>query len=198
MDSVKANEDAIAALRAARDAQLREFAAQEASLQSNLEAAKKAAEDQKAEAGPDSSVGMYMVRISPASKKPMKDFGILQEEVRQSGEGFWDKDHQNKLKVGDYLAFIVGNKPEQKVYFFKIKKEMDSNNRPSHWASQTPYTNGNGIDSVKHRQVIVLTESRSYSTMTWITFKEILGLSPNCSSWMPRGTTRVVNKYKLD
>lgn len=47
MDAIKTTEDAIASLRAARDAQLREFAEQEASLQADLEAATKAAEDQK-------------------------------------------------------------------------------------------------------------------------------------------------------
>ena len=54
MDAIKTTEHVIASLRAARDAQLREFAEQEASfaeqeasLQADLDAAIKAAEDKK-------------------------------------------------------------------------------------------------------------------------------------------------------
>ena len=50
MDAIKTTGDAIASLRAARDAQLREFAEQEASLQADLDAATKAAADHKAAA----------------------------------------------------------------------------------------------------------------------------------------------------
>ena len=139
---------------------------------------------------------MYMVRISPTRQRPTKDFKILQEEIKISGEGRWDKDHNNKMKVGDDLAFIVGPNPNPNVHFFKIKAGIL--NRASHWASHTPYTTGNGICQVKHRQTVQLTKSQSYETMTWAYFKASLELAPNCSTYMPRGTMVATKKHLLD
>jgi hypothetical protein len=124
----------------------------------------------------------WNVRISPKQPQVMDDYSELVETVRATGEGLWDRDCKNKIKEGDYLGFIVG----------------PTNERLPQWASSTPYTRGNGTNSVSDRQAIVLTNNHSIEkTYDWREFRRITGLGKDCSSWMPRGTQKVLNRETL-
>lgn len=140
----------------------------------------------------------YHVRISPKRVDVMTDFNIFFTELLTTRQGRWDKDSKNRIVVGDYLGFITGPVSEEVVYIFKVEREGTVEERPSHWASATPYTSNNGQTSVADRQVIILTNKHSLpKTFEWRKFRAITGLGGDCAAWAPRGTQRVVNKKTL-
>jgi hypothetical protein len=141
---------------------------------------------------------IYIVRISPSKKIVVEDYKEMKKEIEIYSRGLWDKDHDNKMKVGDLLLFIIGEKNEELVEYFKIEKELSSlKSRHTHWKSDDSYTS-NCKESVKHRKVIRLV-SINYPSTPWIDFKISLGYTHiKYNSWMPRGTMRIVNKHKLE
>jgi hypothetical protein len=86
----------------------------------------------------------YHVRINPKRTDVMTDFSIFFTEILVTREGRWDKDSKNRIVVGDYLGFITGPVGEEVVYIYKVEREGTADERPSHWASATPYTSNNG------------------------------------------------------
>jgi hypothetical protein len=145
----------------------------------------------------EESPNYYHLRIAPDKLSVNYDFRRFSESVSATGKGLWDRDHQNKIKEGDYLGFIVGTKNEEQIHIYQVDRICTADERPSHWASSTPYTQGNGTKKVSHRQAIVLTNNHSIKTYDWRDFRRITGLGKNCPSWMPRGTQIVLNKEKL-
>lgn len=138
----------------------------------------------------------YHVRINPNKKGVMGDFKIFFSEVLMTGRGKWDKDWKNKIATGDYIGFITGPRGGEMIYIFKVERE--SIVRPTHWASNTPYTENNGNSSVSYRQVIILTNRHKLpKTWDWRFFRAVTGLGGECVSWMPRGTQRVANKKNM-
>jgi len=110
----------------------------------------------------------------------------------------WDKDKSNKIKTGDYIGFITGPTNNENVLIFLVKEELPSSMRPTHWATTTPYTEGNGISPVNDREVVILTDIHSLpKQVEWSTIRDSTGLGGDCSTWMPRGTQRVVKTHLL-
>ena len=140
----------------------------------------------------------YHVRINPNRVKPASDLDVLFSQLLKSRKGAWDKDHANRIKVGDYLGFITGQKGDELIYILKVEEEKTVEARLDHWASDLPYTDNNGICSVADRQVIILTNKHDLpKTYEWRTFRDDTGLGKECVSWMPRGTQRVTERYTL-
>ena len=112
--------------------------------------------------------------------------------------GIWDKDKDNKIKVGDYLGFITGPIGNELVYIFLVKNELPHEMRPRHWVSAAPHTENNGVTSVSNRGVIELTNEHSLpKTCEWSEIRRTTGLGKECATWMPRGTSRVAKKNLL-
>lgn len=110
-----------------------------------------------------------------------------------SGKGFWDNDTRNRMKSGDFLGFITGPMDgNEQIHIYKIIDGLTKDERLSHWKSDTPYTTGNGVNIVSHRQVIVLTNDHSLpKTYSW-RFRSETGLGKENDTWMPRGTQNVL------
>jgi hypothetical protein len=140
----------------------------------------------------------YHVRINPDRVKPAADLVVLFSQLLKSRKGVWDKDHANRIKVGDYLGFITGQKGDELIYILKVEEEKTVEARPDHWESDLPYTDNNGICSVADRCVIILTNKHDLPhEYEWCKFRAETGLGKECVSWMPRGTQRVANKKTL-
>ena len=136
----------------------------------------------------------WHVRISPTKKSVLLDYSKFVESVVMRGKGFWDNDTRNRMKTGDFLGFITGPMDgNEQIHIYKIILDGSTEERLSHWKSDTPYTAGNGANVVSHRQVIVLTDDhllpKSYS---WRKFRSETGLGKENDSWMPRGTEKVL------
>ena len=128
----------------------------------------------------------YHVRINPKRTDVMTDFSIFFTEILVTREGRWDKDSKNRIVVGDYLGFITGPVGEEVVYIYKVEREGTADERPSHWASATPYTSNNGQTAVSDRQVIILTNKHTLpKTFEWRKFRSITGLGGKCVAWAP-------------
>ena len=136
----------------------------------------------------------YHVRIS-GKKNPNYDYGIFLNTIHVNNEAPWDKDSKNKIKVGDYIGFIVGKKSQEVVWIYKVKCETI---RETHWKQDCPYTMGNGTGSVSHRDGIILTNIHDLPKhIEWETVRKNINFSPNNDSFMPRGTQVVKNKHLL-
>jgi hypothetical protein len=106
----------------------------------------------------------------------------------------WDKDKQNKLTEGDYLAFITGPNDAMLVQIFLVSAELPPSARPTEWASDAPHTEGNGVTAVDDRGVVQLTNVHQLPlTIEWWEYRQYLanaGFSPGYKA--PRATQRVV------
>ena len=136
----------------------------------------------------------YHVRISN-KKNPKNDFNIFLDDIKLRNESIWDKDHYNKIKINDYIGFIIGSSGKEKVLIFKVLSET---NRENHWEQNRPYTIGNGIHEVKKRHGIILTDIHEIiKEIEWKKIKKDINFAPNNDSCMPRGMQRVKNKELL-
>ena len=137
----------------------------------------------------------YHVRISNIKKNPFNDYNIFLKNVELKSEAVWDKDRYNKIKINDYIGFIVGDVKNAMVHIYKVKSEVD---RENHWEQDRPYTTGNGINSVKHRNGIVLINAHNVPTkIEWAIIKKCIEFAPDNEVFMPRGMSIVKNKQKL-
>jgi hypothetical protein len=144
---------------------------------------------------------LFVVRISPSRKTPVKDFEKFMSDIVHTREGIWDTDHENKMIEGDYLAFILGPKGKTMMYIFKVTKKMSVNDRKAYWKDNAPYTKNNGTCAVGGRPAIKLTNEHSVPfTYDWAKFKGEVGYAPNNASWMPQSTLIVkrVLPFELD
>jgi hypothetical protein len=142
----------------------------------------------------------WHVRISPTKKSVILDYREFVESVMTSGKGFWDNDTKNRIQSGDFLGFITGpTDGNEQIHIYKVIDGLTPEERLSHWKSDTPYTTGNGVNIVSHRQVIVLTNDhllpKSYS---WRKFRSETGLGKENDRWMPRGTEKVNRTLPFD
>ena len=142
----------------------------------------------------EQEAAFFIVRIS-VQKNPKYDYKVFSDAISVNTEAPWDMDFRNKMKVGDYLGFIVGEKGSETVHIFKVKSETV---RELHWEKHAPYVPGNGKHSVEHRVAIILTNVHDLpKTYDWKIIKESTGLAPARDSWMPRGTQVCKKKHLL-
>ena len=140
----------------------------------------------------------YHVRISPKHQGPNRDFQMLMNDMAITDEAKWDQDSQGKIKKGDYLAFITGPTGNELVYIFLVKQVLSLSEREEWWATTSYMPNNGGAIAVAHRAPMTLTNVHDLpKTWSWQDIKTTVGLSPQCSSWMPRGTQRINNAYRL-
>jgi len=140
---------------------------------------------------------LFIVRISPTRHTPGSDYTMFTNDIELTGNGKWDQDFNGKMKTGDYLAFITGINGNEMVNIFKVTKTLPLSEREVWW-SKNAYTTGNGINNTKNRIPLILTNEHELpKTWAWKDIKEKVGLSPNCSTWMPRGTQRVKNASRM-
>jgi hypothetical protein len=132
----------------------------------------------------------YHVRIS--RKVPKEDYARFKDDILEKEEAIWDKDARNKIKIGDYIGFIVGENGHQMVEIYKVKSETL---RETVWKQNEPYVQGNGIHEVKHRVGIILTSI--HKSFEWKKLKKDINFAPNNPIWMPRGMQVVKNKHLL-
>jgi hypothetical protein len=132
----------------------------------------------------------YHVRIS--RKVPKEDYAHFKHDILEKNEGIWDKDAKNKIKIGDYIGFIVGENGNQMVEIYKVISE---NIRETFWKQNGPYVPGNGIHEVKHRVGIILISINK--SIEWKKLKKDINFASNNPSWMPRGMQVVKNKHLL-
>ena len=126
----------------------------------------------------------YQVRIS-TKKNPKFDFDIFINDIKIKNEASWDKDKSNKIKIGDYIGFIIGENGKEIVNIFKVK---DETKRETHWKHDEPYVLNNGTHSVKHRDGIILTNiHETIKTIEWVVLKKSINFANGNKSWMPRG-----------
>jgi hypothetical protein len=145
-----------------------------------------------------SKQNFFLVRIGPNRKTPVKDYKKFKENILSSNEGIWDSDKYNIINENDYIGFIIGLKSNEKIEIYKVIKINNTDNRDPEWNTNEPYMPGNGKNSVGHRNQIKLTNNHNLPrTYNWVKFKSDVGYSPNCTNWMPRGTTRVVKKHLI-
>jgi hypothetical protein len=71
----------------------------------------------------------YHVRISNIKKNPFNDYNIFLKNVELKSEAVWDKDRYNKIKIDDYIGFIVGDVKNAMVHIYKVKSEVDRENK---------------------------------------------------------------------
>jgi len=125
------------------------------------------------------------------------DFINFMNEIELTNQAKWDKDHSGKIKLGDYIGFIVTIKGEEEVLILKVEKELPIKDRESWW-SEEAYNKNNSTCSTKHRVPIILTNVHDLpKKWSWCDIKKKVGLSKNCSTWMPRGTQRIKDKHLL-
>ena len=86
------------------------------------------------------------------------------------------------------------------MYIYKVKEELPASERPSHWKSSEPHTEGNGKTSVGERGVVVLTNVHVLprKQYEWSEIRDATRRSTNGSTkGIPRGTERVVTNKEL-
>ena len=140
---------------------------------------------------------VHIVRISPKQQVASNDYRTLLDEIERGKEPIWDKDSHNRIKPSDYLGFIVGKKGMEHVYVHKVLRDGPTLERHATWNENSPYSKGNGTAPVSHRETIYL--SRDYHIYPWSWWKTAGSekpYAPNCTSWMPRGTTKSRNPLK--
>jgi hypothetical protein len=136
---------------------------------------------------------LCIVRIGTSSKTALSDYAKMKETPNNRGLFMWDKDHANKIRVGDVLGFILGSGAETYMEYYHIIEEGTNRERDESWKVSQPYQAGNGESSVSHRQVIRMKEMKNPQIRLWSELKTQLGYSQGCASWMPRGTMVVSN-----
>ena len=86
------------------------------------------------------------------------------------------------------------------MYIYKVKEELPASERPAHWKSSDPHTEGNGKTSVGERGVVVLTNVHDLprKQYEWSEIRDATRRSTNGSTkGIPRGTERVVTNKNL-
>lgn len=141
-------------------------------------------------------VRLCIVRIGPSREVALRDYASMKETPNDQGLFTWDKDHANKIRVGDILGFILGSGAETYLEYYHIIEEGTTRERNGSWNVGQPYQGDNGESSVSHRQVIRMKEMTNPQVRLWSDLKTQLGYSPGCASWMPRGTM-VVSDERL-
>ena len=139
---------------------------------------------------------VFVTRISPTNTESIKDFERFEEEILLHGNGLWDKDSKNKMKLGDYWIVLVGKSPDIQLKYFRITADLSHLPRPSHWKCLQPYNTSNGTNSVCHRGLIRLEPVFMIESLSWDQFKKLVVWNFTGNN-MPRGTTRIKKKNAI-
>ena len=100
----------------------------------------------------------------------------------------WDADKDNRIQVGDWLGFILGNASDARVEIFQIHEIQSPSKRPPHW-NLHQYTSQGVQKDVKKRNVLLF-EKRDPIYVSWNQWKKEVKYKSN---YMPRGTIRSRN-----
>lgn len=138
---------------------------------------------------PGKKDNIYIVRISSPSAS--NDYRIMIQRLEENGISEWDSDKQNRIEIGDWLGFILGDTHEARVELFKVVDKKGAKNRPDHWNSHQ-YTYQKVNESVCNREVIYF--SQKGPEISWNLWKQKVNYS---AIYMPRGTTKAKNPYSL-
>ena len=130
---------------------------------------------------------IYIVRIS--SPAAVNDYRIMIKRIEENGIAEWDSDKQNRISIGDWLGFILGDTHEAIVELFKVVDKKGTKHRPSHWNSKK-YTYQKVTEDVSKRQVIYFSEKGP--EISWNLWKKKVNYS---DIYMPRGTIKAKNPY---
>ena len=133
---------------------------------------------------PDKNSTIYIVRIS--HQNAYIDYDIM----KRSNTKLWDKDSKNRIQVGDWIGFIVGQEENIVIELYLVESELDVSKRPKHW-KKNKYTDQVSTSLNIFREVIQLKNQiiLSYSWSDWkyhCNYKE---------KYMPRGTTKSKNPF---
>jgi hypothetical protein len=143
----------------------------------------------------DNKNDLFICRINRTRVNPYNDYKKCKNQINQSNIGYWDSDSKNAIKSGNFLAFIIDSDTTKQLEIFKVTKVNTNNERDTEWKDETPYMNGNGTNSVSHRNQIELSKEHNLPPIyNWFKFKKELNYAPNKESWIPRGTMRVSKK----
>ena len=131
----------------------------------------------------------YVVRITQNKRKPvpMQDYKKMKHQLETEMFAKWDNDKQNKIRENDYIGFILGPLTNLYVELYNVVEVKDITNREDHWLNSIPYTKNNGLNSVGHRKVLILT-SVNAKIIDWNVWKRYVGYKEN---YMPRGNIKV-------
>ena len=66
----------------------------------------------------------FLVRINIKQQNPATDYSLFMNDMEIINEAKWDKDHKGKIKIGDYIGFIVGKAGETVVHIFQVKSDF--------------------------------------------------------------------------
>ena len=143
-----------------------------------------------------SDAKMHLVRISlrNGAEAARHDYGILKDENAQGKETLWDKDARNKIHIGDWLGFIVGENGDEVVELYQVVGEAPVSKRPVHWKRIESYTNQETTTKPIARELIVLS-SDNPTQMEWSDWKRKVDYK---DKYMPRGTTSAKNPFSHD
>ena len=139
----------------------------------------------------------WIVRISEGRPIPKKDYQRFKEQINENNIGSWDSDNKNKMKKDDYIGFITGPPESAILEIYMVYKVNTPAERNTEWKKNEPYMSDNGNNNVGHRNQVKLTTLHNIpKEYPWLEFKRAVGYSPNCNTWMPRGTQSVTSKKK--
>ncbi len=128
---------------------------------------------------------VYIVRISQKSVGAQKDYEIMKDKIDNGYSSEWDSVKGNRVKVGDWMGFILGEASSAEVELYQVGEIKGPEHRPKHWANRQ-YTSQQVQESVKNREVVVFKNQKSL-TIDWAEWKEDVGYK---EKYMPRGTVR--------
>ena len=118
---------------------------------------------------PNENSTIYLIRLS--KEVSLKEYKIMKNKLILNKITFWDKDHKNKIKINNWLGFIIGNKKNSIIELYQINDEKLFKNKLK--------------DKIYFKNQPIL----SYN---WNKWKEIVGYSVN---YMPKGYTRSKNPF---
>ena len=135
---------------------------------------------------PDKNSIIYIVRISKRkqAKKAQIDYIKFKNQIKEKKEAIWDKDSNNKIKVGNWFGFIVGPVGKEIVELYLVISEKSIEYRAEHWAKDESYTNQKTNIKSMTREVIIL-KNQQPITKKWKEWKKKVKYN---DKYTPRGT----------
>ena len=139
---------------------------------------------------PSKKDNIYIVRISDVSSPAAaNDYRIMLKRLKSDGLAEWDSDKKNRIRVGDWLGFIIGPIRNENVILFKVVDRKGSEHRPKHW-NTGKYTAQKVQENVCNREVIYFSEKGP--ELSWKVWKKTVGYK---EGYTPQGTTKANNPY---
>ena len=139
---------------------------------------------------PTDDENTYLVRISPKSKGPLKDYYYMKNTLKELDTSVWDSVKGNHVVVGDWMGFIIGDTHDANVELYQVCEIMGPEHRPSHWESKQ-YTDQEVQTDVDEREVVVF-KNQDPVVYSWNQWKSEVEYKP---IYMPRGTVRARHPF---